>query len=377
MAQVYAATHRNGRRAAVKVLRPELAVEPVFVERFLREGYLVNKIQHPGAVAILDDDTTPDGAPFLVLELLLGRTLRERVTTTGPLDVDDALHIGVEVLDVLAAAHDHGIVHRDLKPENLFETTEGTIKVLDFGIARLRERAHGGLETLTGTTMGTVGYMPPEQARGQSTEIDARSDLWAVGATLYTLLTGRVLHEAPGTNEGLLEAMTTPVPPMRELAPSLPPPVCSVLDVALSFKKEGRYPGCRAMAEAMVAARGSAGGEGSKRQRRLKLWPWLAFPVGAAIALAVGMWFLPRSSDRVEASPRDSSAAMAPDPTAPSQAPPPIPTVVATTSSASIPTEPIEALPVAPPAHTVWTPRASPKGGGGSHGPPMPASHPA
>jgi eukaryotic-like serine/threonine-protein kinase len=223
MAQVYAATHRNGRRAAVKVLRPELAVEPVFVERFLREGYLVNKIQHPGAVAILDDDTTPDGAPFLVLELLLGRTLRERVTTTGPLDVDDALHIGVEVLDVLAAAHDHGIVHRDLKPENLFETTEGTIKVLDFGIARLRERAHGGLETLTGTTMGTVGYMPPEQARGQSTEIDARSDLWAVGATLYTLLTGRVLHEAPGTNEGLLEAMTTPVPPMRELAPSLPP----------------------------------------------------------------------------------------------------------------------------------------------------------
>jgi serine/threonine-protein kinase len=255
MAQVYAATHRNGRPVAVKVLRPELAVLPELVERFLREGYVANKVQHPGAVAVLDDDIAPDGAPFLVMELLTGRTLRQRLSASGPLPIGDALAVVEAVLSVLASAHARGIVHRDIKPENLFETSDGTIKVLDFGIARLRERFASGPDTQSGSAMGTLGYMAPEQARGESGEIDGRADIWAVGATLYTLLTDRVLHEAPTVNAGLLLAMTVPVAPMHELAPELPVAVQAVLDRALAFDKKQRFDDCDAMAAAIRSAR--------------------------------------------------------------------------------------------------------------------------
>lgn len=119
MAYVFAARHRNGRRVAIKCMRPELALEASFVERFLREGYVANKIEHPGAVAILDDDTMDDGTPFLVMELLVGRSLRDRLIEK-PFRLGEALTLMTEVLDVLAVAHEKGIVHRDLKPDNLF-----------------------------------------------------------------------------------------------------------------------------------------------------------------------------------------------------------------------------------------------------------------
>jgi eukaryotic-like serine/threonine-protein kinase len=258
MSLVYAARHRNGRRVALKFMRPELAVERSLVERFLREGYVANKIDHPNAVAILDDDVAEDGAPFLVMELLAGETLRGRLGR-GPLPTPDALRATNEVLDVLAVAHDKGIVHRDLKPDNLFATEAGPIKILDFGIARLRERSARDVETRSGVTMGTLGFMPPEQARGLTAEIDARSDVWAVGATLYTLLTGRSLHEAATPNESLLLAMTKPAPPMSDALPSVPRPVQSVIDRALSFEKELRYANAREMKAALEEAmRGNA-----------------------------------------------------------------------------------------------------------------------
>ncbi len=255
MAYVFAAVHRNGRRVAIKCMRPDLVTEPSLVERFLREGYVANKVEHPGTVAILDDDVMDDGTPFLVMELLTGRSLRQRLAN-GRLPLPEALDVTAAVLDVLAVAHDKGIVHRDLKPDNLFQTEDGAIKVLDFGIARLRERTRSQFETQTGTTMGTVGFMPPEQARGLTNDIDARSDVWAIGATLYSLLTGRSLHEATTANEALLLAMTTPVPPMRQLLPGIAPGVQDVMDRALAFKKEDRYPSARAMKEALEAARG-------------------------------------------------------------------------------------------------------------------------
>ena len=259
MAFVFAARHRNGRRVAIKCIRPELALEPSLVERFLREGYVANKIEHPGAVAILDDDVMDDGTPFLVMELLTGESLRQ-LLERGTLDLDEALRVTADVLDVLAIAHEKGIVHRDLKPDNLFQTTDGSIKVLDFGIARLREQSRSTHETQSGTTMGTVGFMPPEQARGLTDQIDARSDVWAIGATLYSLLSGRSVHEARTPNEALLLAMTKPVPAMATLLPWLEPSVAALLDRALAFEREDRFPSARAMRDALETARSELAG---------------------------------------------------------------------------------------------------------------------
>ncbi len=259
MAQVFAATHRNGRTAAVKIIKVELASEPLIVKRFLREGYVANKVGHPGAVAILDDDLTEDGAPYLVMELLRGRSLRDRIRQEGALPTGQSLRLTHDLLDVLAAAHQNGVIHRDIKPDNLFETDSGQLKVLDFGIARLREH-FGDHATFTqsGVTLGTLGYMAPEQARGQAQNVDERTDIWAVGATLFTLLTGRVIHGAGNASEALLLSMTSPVPPMAAVVPGLPASICAVLDTALAFDKGARFSDCRAMQRAMSGLERSA-----------------------------------------------------------------------------------------------------------------------
>jgi serine/threonine-protein kinase len=251
MAFVFAATHRNGRRVAIKMMLPELAALPALVDRFLREGYVANRVAHPGAVAVLDDDADGDGDPFLVMELLEGETLRDRLARSGPMPAAEALEVAGQFLDVLAAAHAKGIVHRDVKPDNLFRTTDGEIKVLDFGIARLRDRISDRAATRSGLTMGTVGFMSPEQARGQVDRVDARSDVWAAGATLYMLLTGEPVHRAETTNEALLLAMTEAVPPVRSRAPALGEGVARLLDRALAFDPSERFADAREMQQAV------------------------------------------------------------------------------------------------------------------------------
>ncbi|MEO6574525.1 MAG: serine/threonine-protein kinase, partial [Polyangiaceae bacterium] len=124
-AAVYSSTHRNGRRAAIKLLHQELAVEPDVVARFLREGYVANKIDHPGAVAIIDDDKTDDGAVFLIMELLEGQTLERKLRKEGARPVQEALRLTEELLEVLQTAHEKGIIHRDIKPANIFLTKQG------------------------------------------------------------------------------------------------------------------------------------------------------------------------------------------------------------------------------------------------------------
>src|SRR5580704_5504658 len=202
MAAVYAGTHRNGMRAAVKVLHPEMMINAEVRTRFLREGYVANSIDHQAAVKVLDDDVAEDGSLFLVTELLDGETLEDRrIRLGGQMSEDDVLAVTDQLLDVLIAAHANGVVHRDLKPENVFTTRTGVVKVLDFGIARLRELSTASTATKSGASMGTPAFMPPEQARGLWEEVDGRSDLWAVGATMFNLLTGRVVHEGRTPNE--------------------------------------------------------------------------------------------------------------------------------------------------------------------------------
>ncbi len=229
MAAVYAATHRNGSRAAVKLLHAELSLNPQVKSRFLREGYVANAVGHEGAVRVSDDDTAEDGSAFLVMELLDGETLEDRrVRSGGQLSEDDVLSVADQLLDVLTAAHAKGVVHRDLKPENVFVTREGRVKVLDFGIARLRELSTASTATKSGATMGTPYYMAPEQARGLWDQVDGRTDLWAVGATMYHLLSGQFVHDGRTTNEVLLAAMTKPAPPLASIAPNISPSVTYV-----------------------------------------------------------------------------------------------------------------------------------------------------
>jgi serine/threonine-protein kinase len=246
MAAVYAASHRNGKRAALKILHTELISDDTLVARFLREGYLANKVDHPGVVSVLDDARAEDGSCYLVMELLDGYSL-EKHTQGSPMPLPDVLRITDELLDVLAAAHATGIVHRDIKPANLFLTREGKLKVLDFGIARLAEPLGDGQFTQTGAAIGTPSYMPPEQARGRWNEVDARTDLWAVGVTMLALLIGHRPRRAETIQEELLVAMTEPVAPAATLAPFLSPSLTALIDTALAFDRERRFRDARAM----------------------------------------------------------------------------------------------------------------------------------
>jgi serine/threonine-protein kinase len=280
-AAVYAATHRNGKRVALKMLHPELSAHLEMKRRFIDEGYVANRVGHPGAVSVIDDDVTDESNVFLIMDLLEGETLDQCVSEGGWLLPARVLTITHAVLDILAAAHDKGIVHRDVKPDNIFITRDGNVRLLDFGIARLTMpgRTH---TTETGTALGTPAFMPPEQARGRWEQLDGRTDLWALGATMFFLLTGRDVHEAETVNEELLAAMTKRAPSLGELAPHLPKPLVDLVDRALAFERVDRWPSAREMQAAVRRVEELLASETlappSKNQRVAPVSPTLVTP---------------------------------------------------------------------------------------------------
>ena len=239
MAAVYVGLHRIGRRDALKILHPEAAKRKDVCQRFEREAKAVNSFRHPGVVEIRDIDVTEDGAPFLVMELLDGESLLDRVERLRTIPLGDVLAYADQTLDVLAAAHPQGIIHRDIKPANLFLLRDGRLKVLDFGLARVLDPDGINAWTQTGATLGTTPYMPPEQARGR--HIDGRADLFAVGATMFRLLTGRRIHDAATDFDLLMKMAKEPAPPLASVLPGLPHDVCHVIDRALAFDRDRRY----------------------------------------------------------------------------------------------------------------------------------------
>ncbi|HEY8040549.1 MAG TPA: protein kinase, partial [Polyangiaceae bacterium] len=262
MAAVYAATHRNSKRFAVKVLHAELSVHSGLRTRFMREGYVANSVDHPGAVAVLDDDVTEDGSAFLVMELLDGETLAEASDRHGgKLPIRAVLAVAAQVLDVLAAADAKHIVHRDIKPSNLFLTRTGQVKVLDFGVARLREPSSDPAATHSGLALGTPAFMAPEQALGRSEEIDGLTDVWALGATMFALATGGAVHEASTPQEQMVFAATRSARSLAAVDPEVPRDAAAIVDRALAFTRSARWESAAAMRDAVRAAYRALEGE--------------------------------------------------------------------------------------------------------------------
>ena len=252
MAAVFAATHRNGQRAALKILSAEFARDKSISERFTREAYVSNRIQHAACVQVLDDDVTDDGEPYLVMELLIGKTLREAWKELGPrVPVPRALEFMLPILDCLAACHAVGVIHRDLKPANIFICDAGPIKVLDFGIAQFRSAT--AEHTATGTALGTPSYMAPEQAMGLVDQLDGRADLFSVGAMIHSLVTGQRINKARTENEALILAATKPVPSVARIAPDLPLEVVALVDKSLAWDRRNRFADAGEMQEAVRA----------------------------------------------------------------------------------------------------------------------------
>jgi serine/threonine protein kinase len=254
MAAVYVGLHRIGRRDALKILHPEAAKRKDVCQRFEREAKAVNSFRHPNVVEIRDIDVTEDGAPFLVMELLDGESLLDRVERLRIISLADVLAYADQTLDVLAAAHPQGIIHRDIKPANLYLLRDGRLKVLDFGLARVLDPDGTNAWTQTGATLGTTPYMPPEQARGR--HIDGRADLFAVGATMFRLLTGRRIHDAATDFDLLMKMAKEPAPPIASVLPGMPHDVCSVIDRALAFDRDRRYADAASMLADVRAVRG-------------------------------------------------------------------------------------------------------------------------
>jgi serine/threonine protein kinase len=267
MAVVFAATHRNKKRFAVKMLHAELSIREDIRTRFLREGYAANSLEHPGAVAVLDDDVADDGSAFLVMELLEGDGLESLWEKSGQrMSARVVLAVGHQLLDILAAAHSKGIVHRDIKPPNIFVMRDGALKVLDFGIARVRDAvSDSGQATGSGMLLGTPAFMAPEQALAESSKIDGQTDVWAAGATLFTLLSGKLVHEGDNAPQLMIKAATTQARSVASVAPNTPPSIVQVVDRAIAFEKTSRWPSAEAMRDAIRDAYASIFGEAISR----------------------------------------------------------------------------------------------------------------
>ena len=253
MGSVFAATHlRNGNRVAVKLLHHAVDPNSDVRVRFLREGYAANSVHHAGTVRVLDDGIAEDGALFLVMDLLEGETLQSLWERGGRVPSREVAQLMWQVLDVLSAAHEKGIVHRDVKPENLFVERDGTLRVLDFGVARLLEGTL--IETRAGSIIGTLPYMAPEQMLGRNREVDARSDVWSVGATAFTLISGHFIHDAETPEEMLVFTASRQALSLARVAPRTPRAIVDVVDRALRFDKRDRWPSAKAMQAAMAEA---------------------------------------------------------------------------------------------------------------------------
>ncbi len=289
MGEVYRARDTHlGRDVAVKVLPGDLADNPEALSRFEREARAVAQLSHPNILAIHDFGRQGETA-YAVMELLEGETLRVRLEN-GALPVRKAADLAVQIAEGLAAAHDKGIVHRDLKPENVFVTHEGRVKLLDFGLAKrsvrpvVPESRTLSMERHTdpGTVMGTVGYMSPEQVRGE--EADHRSDIFSFGAVLYEMLAGRRAFQHDTAAETMTAILKEDPSEITTAGAASSPALIRIVRHCLEKKAGERFQSARDIAFALQALSESAVASGpSVAVKRRVRWPWLAVLVVPAV----------------------------------------------------------------------------------------------
>ncbi|HEX8135809.1 MAG TPA: protein kinase [Actinomycetes bacterium] len=256
MAEVYEGRDRLlARQVAIKVPLPQYAHDPAFQQRFRREAQAAASLSNPGVVAVYDTGMQ-NGTPFIVMEFVGGRTLKETILAEGPLAPDRAAQIAADVCSALAAAHARGLVHRDVKPPNVMLTHSGRVKLMDLGIARA-DATESATQTGTHATMiGTALYLSPEQAQGQP--VDPRSDLYSLGCCLYEMLTGSVPFRGATPVAILYRHVREDPAPPRLLNPEVPPALEAVCLKALAKRPEDRYQTAVEMREDLLHAR--AGG---------------------------------------------------------------------------------------------------------------------
>jgi serine/threonine-protein kinase len=236
MARVYLAEDaRSGAKVAVKILRRELTGKADVRERFLREIDVAAAIHHPNIARILDAGERKDGAPFLVIEFLSGESMGDVLEREGAFPEPYALELTREAASALVAAHREGVIHRDVKPDNFFLTVDGRLKMVDFGFAKLKE----GSVTVAGTAVGTVPYMAPEQASGDP--VDARTDVYGLGVTLFHMLTGAVPFDANNDTKIVAAHLYAQPPAPSSLRPGLDHRIDRVVLAAMRKRPDQRY----------------------------------------------------------------------------------------------------------------------------------------
>jgi serine/threonine-protein kinase len=250
---VYEAEHVViGRRFAIKFLLPGLATDPGVLARFEHEARAAGRLESEHIAAGLDFGIADDGAPFIVMERLLGETLRQ-ILQRGPLPADRAAGLIVQACRGMAVAHGHGLVHRDLKPANLMvgRRADGTdhLRILDFGVAKLRNASHGA--THSGALIGTAHYMSPEQVRG-SGDVDELTDVYALGCTLFEALSLHKPHPGETYDAILSHILFEPVRPLRELCPGLPAGLAEIVMATLVCERAGRIDSVAELGNALL-----------------------------------------------------------------------------------------------------------------------------
>ncbi len=289
---------RIGRDVAIKVLPATFASNPDWLRRFEQEARTAGSLNHPNLVTIFELGTH-DGSPFIVMELLEGETLREKLgegEAAHTLPHRKAVDYAFQLASGLAAAHDKGVVHRDLKPENIFVTSDGRLKILDFGLAKLRDAQGGGEDdrtqqrgTAPGTVLGTAGYMSPEQVRGL--EVDQRSDIFSFGTIVYEMLAGIRAFRGPSSVETMNAVLHKDPPDFTAAGEHVSPPLERLIRRCLEKERDERFHSARDIAFALDAVSGSSSGAAAPVSRaepaRMRKWtPWVAAALGIVLGLA-------------------------------------------------------------------------------------------